>query len=309
MAKSNRRKKQDRAKVEARRAQQSRLRAQAERQQQLADRYSQPLDPQTGPAEVAELLAAELPDSIVAGAMVQMRMSLGVPAEEVAETARLMQASAPEPPGAGALAVAASVAHATGDEDAEYRYARELLARADADGDAEQRLEVIRSVSVRGHPGEACELIEPYLREHPGDGLAAEIYAEAIARAHGEAEPGERDRAALARYADRSGIDALRAAIGSFLDQTDWGESVRKRVDADRAELEQEYWRPAERDAFAALAFELAIKLPADRPGGCFRVLTSRKKRTAKTARSSGGANGSTCSLRMTRRSGGCSGA
>lgn len=178
MAKSNRRKKQDRAKGEARRAQQSRLRAQAERQQQLADRYSQLLDPQTGPAEVAELLAAELPDSIVAGAMVQMRMSLGVPAEEVAETARLMQASAPEPLGAGALAVAASVAHATGDEDAEYRYARELLARADADGDAEQRLEVIRSVSVSGHPGEACELIEPYLREHPGDGLAAEIYAE-----------------------------------------------------------------------------------------------------------------------------------
>ena len=196
--------------------------------------------------------------------MVQMRMSLGVPAEEVAETARLMQASAPEPPGAGALAVAAWAAHATGDEDAEHRYARELLARADADGDAGQRLEVIRSVSVRGHPGEACELIEPYLREHPGDGLAAEIYAEAVARAHSEVEPGERERAALARYADRSGIDALRAAIGSFLDRTDWGESVRKRADAERAELEQEYWRPAERDVFAALAFELAVKLPAD---------------------------------------------
>ena len=264
MAKSNRRKKQDRAKAEARRAQQSRPRARAERQQQLADRYSRLLDPRTSPAEVAELLAAELPDSSVAGAMVQMRMSLGVPAEEVAETARLMQASAPEPPGAGTLAVAAWAAHATGDEDAEHRYARELLARADADGDAGQRLEVIRSVSVRGHPGEACELIEPYLREHPGDGLAAEIYAEAVARAHSEAEPGERERAALARYADRSGIDALRAAIGSFLDRTDWGESVRKRVDAERAELEQEYWRPAERDAFAALAFELAVKLPAD---------------------------------------------
>ena len=265
MAKSNRRKKQDRAKAEARRVQQSRPRARAERQQQLADRYSRLLDPRTSPAEVAELLAAELPDSSVAGAMVQMRMSLGVPAEQVAETARLMQASAPEPPGAGTLAVAAWAAHATGDEDAEHRYARELLARADADGDAGQRLEVIRSVSVRGHPGEACELIEPYLREHPGDGLAAEIYAEAVARAHSEAEPGERERAALARYADRSGIDALRAAIGSFLDRTDWGESVRKRVDAERAELEQEYWRrPAERDAFAALAFELAVKLPAD---------------------------------------------
>ncbi|HUY50391.1 MAG TPA: hypothetical protein VMV92_32575 [Streptosporangiaceae bacterium] len=264
MAKSNRRKKQDRAKAEVRRAEQSRLRARAGRQQQLADRYSRLLDPQSSPAEVAELLAAALPDSIAAGAMVQTRMSLGAPAGEAAEIARLMLASAPESPGAGALAVAAWAAHRTGDEDAEHRYARELLARADADGDAGQRLEVIRSVSVRGHPGEACDLIEPCLREHPGDGLAAEIYAEAVARAYGEAEPGERERAALARHADRSGIDGLRAAIGSFLDRTDWGESVRKRADADRAALEQEYWQPADRAAFDGLAFELAIKLPAD---------------------------------------------
>jgi hypothetical protein len=264
VAKSNRRKKQDRAKASARRAEQLRLWARAERQQQVVGRYSRLLDPQTSPAEVAELLAAELPDSIVAGAMAQMRLSLGAPPEEVAETARLMLASAPQPLGAGALAVAAWAAHHTGDEDAEHRYARELLARADADGNAGLRLEVIRSVSLRGHPGEACELIEPYLREHPDDGLAAEIYAEAVARAHREAEPDERERAALARYADRSGIDELRDAIGSFLERTDWGERIRKRVAAERAALEQEYWRPAERDAFEALALEVAIKLPAD---------------------------------------------
>jgi hypothetical protein len=264
MAKSSRRKRQDRAKAEARRAEQSRLRARTERQQLLAERYSRLLDPRTSPAEVAGLLAAELPDSIVAGAMVQTRMSLGASAEEAAEIARLMLASAPEPPGAGTLAVAAWAAHRDGDEDAEHRYARELFDRADADGDAGQRLEVIRSVSVRGHPGEACDLIEPYLREHPGDELAAEIYAETVAGAYREAEPGERERAALARYADRSGIDGLRAAIGSFLDRTDWGENVRRRAAADRAELEQEYWQPADRDACDALALELAIKLPAD---------------------------------------------
>ena len=178
MAKSNRRKKQDHAKAAARHAEQSRLRAKAERQRQLADRYSL-LDPQASPAEVAELLAAELPDSIVAGTMMRMRGELGAPAGEAAQIARLMLASAPEPPGAGTLAVAAWAAHHTGDEDAEHRYASELLARADADGDAGQRLEVIRSVLFRGHPGEACELIEPYLREHPDDELAAEIYADA----------------------------------------------------------------------------------------------------------------------------------
>jgi hypothetical protein len=60
VAKRNRRKKQDRAKAEARRAQKSRLRALAGRQQQLADRYSRLLDPQTSPAKVAELLAAAI---------------------------------------------------------------------------------------------------------------------------------------------------------------------------------------------------------------------------------------------------------
>ena len=69
---------------------------------------------------------------------------------------------------------------------------------------------------------------------------------------------------ALARYADRSGIDALREAIGSFLGRTDWGGSVRKRAAAERAELQQDHWQPAERDAFDALASERAIRLPAD---------------------------------------------
>ena len=263
MAKSSRRKKQDRAKTEARRAEQSRLRVRAERRQQVTDRYSRLMDPETGPGEVAELLAAELADSVVAGTMVQLRMELGAPAGETAEVARLMLASAPDPPGAGTLAVAAWAAHGAGDEEAEHRYVRELLAPADAHDDA-GRLEIIRSVSVRGHPGEACELIEPYLREHPDDEAAAEVYADAIAKAYGEAEPSARELAALARYADRSGIDTLRAAIDSFLDRTDWGESVRKLAAAERAELEEEYWQPADRDAFDALASELALRLPAD---------------------------------------------
>jgi hypothetical protein len=100
--------------------------------------------------------------------MMRLRMSLGVPAEEVAETARLLlDRIAPEPPGIGALAVAALAAHLAGDEDAEHGYAREMLARTTASRDPGQRLEVIRSATGRDHPGETCELIEPYLREHP----------------------------------------------------------------------------------------------------------------------------------------------
>jgi len=203
VAKSNRRKRQDRVKADAKRAERARHRAKAEREQQTAERYRRLLDPRTSPADVAGILAAELPDSLAAGAMMQIRLSSGVPGEEIAQTARLMLASATGPPPIGTLAVAAWAACVTGDEDAERGYASELLSRADAVDDPELRLEVIRAASVRGHPGEACELIEPFLRERPDDELAAEIYAEALAQAHAEAEPGERERAALTRYGDR----------------------------------------------------------------------------------------------------------
>ncbi len=109
VAKSNRRKRQDRIKAGAKRAEQTRHRAKAGRERQTAERYRQLLDPRTSPVDVAGILAAELPDSLVAGAMMQIRLGSGVPGEEIAETARLMLASATEPPQIGTLAVAAGV--------------------------------------------------------------------------------------------------------------------------------------------------------------------------------------------------------
>jgi hypothetical protein len=262
VAKSNRRKRQDRVKAAAKRTEQARRRAKAEREQQTAERYRRLLDPLTSPADVAGILAAELPDSLAAGAMMQIRLSSGVPGEEIAQTARLMLASATGPPQIGTLAVAAWAAHVTGDEDAERGYACELLSRADAADDPDLRLEVIRAASVRGHPGEACELIEPYLREHPDDELAAGIYAEALAKAHLEAEPGERERTALTRYGDRSGREALREAIDAFLGRTEWGAITRKWADAEQSRLAAKYWRAAERDQFDALAAEVALTFP-----------------------------------------------
>jgi hypothetical protein len=128
--------------------------------------------------------------------MMLLRVSLGVPAEEVAKTARLLlERAAPEPPGIGALAVAALAAHLAGDEDAEHGYARELLARADASRDP-------------GQSGETCELIEPYLREHPDDELAAGVPAVGLGlaeagRARAAAE--HRRRAHGARLVGRAG--------------------------------------------------------------------------------------------------------
>jgi hypothetical protein len=262
VAKSNRRKRQDRVRADVKRAEQARRRAKAEREQQAVERYRQLLDPLTSPADVAGILAAELPDSLAAGAMMQIRLISGVPGEEIAQTARLMLASATGPPPIGTLAVAAWAAHVTGDEDAERGYASELLSRADAADDPDLRLEVIRAVSSRGHPGEACELIEPYLRGYPDDELAAGIYAEALVKAHAEVTPGERERAALARFGDRSGSEALRAAIDAFLARTEWGAIVRNWAVAERSRLEAKYWQTAERDEFDALAVEVALTYP-----------------------------------------------
>ena len=263
MAKTNRRKKQDRDRAAVRRAEQERRRAKAERERQSAGHFDQLNDPSASPAEVAGILTAELPDRVAAADMMRLRMSLGVPAEEIIETARLLlEGSAPEPPGVGALAVAALAAHLSGDEDAEHDYARELLARAGASGDLGQRFAVIDSATGRGHPGETCELIGPYLREHPDDEMAEDIYARALAKAYVQAEPGELETAALDRYGDRSGVDALDYAVREFAERTKWDAVIRKWMEEERAALAGDRWRPAERDATDALLAEVAINFP-----------------------------------------------
>ena len=270
MGKSNSRKRQDRGKAAARRAEQERRRAKAARQRQSAERYDQLCDPSAGPALIAGILAAELPErAAVAADMMLLRMSLGVPAEEVMETARLLlERTAPESPGIGALAVAALAAHLAGDEEGEHGYAREMLARADGSRDPGQRLEVIASATGRDHPGETCELIEPYLREHPDDELAADIYARALAKAYAQAEPGKLETAALDRYRDRSGVDALDRAVDEFTKRTPWGAIIRKWIADERAGQQAKRWRPAEQDATDALTAEVAALFPFTEEAG-----------------------------------------
>jgi hypothetical protein len=259
VAKSNRRKKHDRDKAAVRRAEQGRRRARAELDRQAARHFEQLNDPAASPAEVAGILAAEFPDRVSGADMMRVRMALGVPAGEIIETARLLlEGAGPEPPDVGALAVAALAAHLSGDEDAEHDYARALLARADAAGDPGQRIAVIRSAAGRDHPGEACEMIGPYLREHPDDELAADVYARALAKAYAQAEPGELETAALMRFGDRSGADALDHAVGEFAERTQWGAIIGQWIEEERAGLGRERGRYAERYATDALLAEVA---------------------------------------------------
>lgn len=264
MAKSSRRRKQDRAKTEAKRAEQTRRRARAEQDRRQSENFRLLLDPQTRPDEVARVVMAEMADTLAAGAIARMRGDMGVPAGELAEAARLLLMGAPQTPDLGVLAFAASAAHAAGDEDGEHRHTAELLARAEAEDDVALWLEVIRSIALTGHPGEALELIGPHLRDDPDDELATSIYAIAVQRAQEAADPGELERAALDRFADRSGLVALRDAIGGYLDRTKWGDIVKGRVEKELSVVAGEDWPTAEREVFATLAFESAVNGAAD---------------------------------------------
>jgi hypothetical protein len=217
-------------------------------------------DPELSPAEVAGRVAAEFADWDGAGTIVRMRLDSGVPAGDVAETSRLLQASAAQPPGLGVLSFAASVAHAEGDEQAEHVCTAQMLARAQASGGAESWLAVVRHISGTGHPGEAIELAEPYVRDHLEDRGAAFTYALMLQEAAGLAQPGDQELAALERFADRSGLAEIKRAVMAFLGQTRWGELVENRALNELSLVPSKHLPAAVQQECAALAFEAAVR-------------------------------------------------
>lgn len=286
VAKSSRQKKRDRAKAEARKAERSRLRSRAERERRTRERIARMIDPQTGPAEVAELLTAEGLDPLRTGGVVMTRAESGAPAGDIDQIARTLLADQPEPPAAWVSVVAGWAAHLADDEDACASRRQEVIAwagtagesPADDDDDGSLRRAQAASIALlMGHSGQGCELLDPQVREHPDDMLARELHAAGLASAYRATHPGDRtddkdppggfkpgpaERAALDRFADRSGLDALEEAIRSFLDRTEAGKRVREHVDAECSEGAADYWTQADRDLFGALMLERSIKIP-----------------------------------------------
>jgi hypothetical protein len=104
-------------------------------------------------------------------------------------------------PSLTALTFAAAVAGAAGDAEA---------------GDPDVRLEVIDFISTSGHAAEAVELLEPRLNEAPDDDFAIGLYGAAVERPYATASADEsaaRERAAVRRLANRTGLIALRDAV------------------------------------------------------------------------------------------------
>lgn len=217
-------------------------------------------DPQLPAAEVARLIASECADWVGAGTVALARLRKGVPAEEVSEAVRLLRASADDPPGVAVLSFAAAVAHAQGDEQAEHGYTAELLARVrDAEGSRLWR-DVVCCISFIGHPGEAIELVEPYLREHPDDKDVALDYSWMLKEAVGLPAPGEREQAALQRFADPSGLAEVKRAVMEYMERTEWGELIEAKG-ADTLDLipGQRLTVPALQEC-AGLALEAAVR-------------------------------------------------
>jgi hypothetical protein len=122
-----------------------------------------------------------------------------------------------------------------------------------------------------GHPGEAVAEIESRLRLSPRSTEFGDLYgiflAEARRRVLAEPGGGEAERVALARFADRSVLDALLEAVTSFLERTPWGETIHERAEEElktavSAQPEAWNWPDADRAAAAALATEIQLISP-----------------------------------------------
>jgi len=264
MAKSNRRKKQDRAKATAKQAEARRRRAMTAWLRAAEQRLERIHDPATPAAELASLLAEQYAGTPVAGWLASALLEEGSSVERLQHAARAMTEAdqADEGgPSLTALTFAAAVARAAGYVAEERRLIDQALAVADRADDPDVRLEVVDFISVSGHPVWAVELLEPGLRVAPDDEFATRLYGAAIERAHEKA--GEPERVVLRRFADRSGLIALKDAVSTFLTGTELGAAVQARVTEELDAADDLDWTPEERAAFGELAEELAL-LTAD---------------------------------------------
>ena len=182
-----------------------------------------------------------------------------------------------------ALTFAAAVARATADPAAERTFIDKALAVSEprvladdgAAGDDEDdeepapRLGVTRFMLDLGYLAEAVEFLEQVIRDWPQDEEATEQYGTAIERIHesglaAAGEAGDRDRAALARFSDRTGLNTLYSELGKYLAGTHHGAHLQATMDAHRKAVLDMGWKEGAAQGFGEFAEELALLGTAD---------------------------------------------
>lgn len=294
MAKSNRRKKQDRARADAKQALERRRQDRVE-QDRLAQRRLELIrDPATPADELAGLLDEHYEGRAIDGDLVVSLLEAGADPERLEEASRLLWSDN----SLTAVTFAAAVARATGDPAAERTFIDKALAVSQPDDATEEpgaRLGVTRFLLDLGYHAEAAEQLEALIRDWPQDEEATEQYGTAIERVHEQADGDEdgdasdagavpddvsadpaRDRAALARFGDRSGLLALYDALGQYLAGTDHGKHLQATLDHHRKAVLDMGWPEGEAQGFGEFAEELALlgtadnDDPADNPMAAF---------------------------------------
>jgi tetratricopeptide (TPR) repeat protein len=178
MTKSNRRRKLDRAKRQARVSQNHaaahRRQATEETIRDALERYDRLVNPGTPAAELADLLGEQYGGSPVSSVLVDRILANGSSPERLAGVAEVMLAagaSGEGPPSLTTLTFAAAAARAVGDA----ARARELLDQAltGAD-DPDVRVDLAQHLRMTGRLADALELVEARLRDAPEYDRAAE---------------------------------------------------------------------------------------------------------------------------------------
>jgi tetratricopeptide (TPR) repeat protein len=294
VAKSNRRKKQDRARADAKQALERRRQDRVE-QDRLAQRRLELIrDPATPADELAGLLDEHYEGRAIDGDLVVSLLEAGADPERLEEASRLLWSD----DSLTAVTFAAAVARATGDPAAERTFIDKALAVSQPDDATEEpgaRLGVTRFLLDLGYHAEAAEQLEALIRDWPQDEEATEQYGAAIERIHEQADgdedgdasdagavPGDvnadpaRDRAALDRFGDRSGLLALYDALGQYLAGTEHGKHLQATLDHHRKAVLDMGWPEGEAQGFGEFAEELALlgtadnDDPADNPMAAF---------------------------------------